>query len=90
MSRGFTFWHIQPLDRVMPPLLANLRPPAMSPHANENRHLSNRFISGEIKGWRDRGKNGPKAKRREWLPGKHSTEHMGVTQARLTTLEPND
>ena len=31
-------------------------------------------------------KNDPKAKRREWQPGKPCTEHMEVMQARLTTL----
>ena len=35
-------------------------------------------------------KNDPKAKRREWPPGKRCTEHMGVIQARPTTFEPND
>ena len=42
-------------------------------------------------GGRDGGKkNDPKAKRREWPPRKHCTEHMETMQARLTALEPND
>ena len=35
-------------------------------------------------GWGE--KNDPKAKRREWQPGKPCTEHMEVMQARLTAL----
>ena len=35
-------------------------------------------------------KNDPNAKRREWPPRKHCTEHMETMQARLTALEPND
>ena len=91
MSKGFHLWHSQPQDRVTPPWLANPRPPAMSPHANRTRHLSHWFNSGGIKGGTDGGKkNDPKAKRREWPPRKHFTEHMEVMQARLTALEPND
>ena len=91
MSRGFHLWHSQPLDRVTPPWLANPRPPAMSPHANGTRHPSHWFNSGRIKGGGGMGeKNDPKAKRREWLPRKHCTEHMEVMQPRLTALEPND
>ena len=56
ISRGFHLWHSQPLDRVMPPWLANPCPPAMSPHANGTRHLSHWFNSGRIKGGRDGGK----------------------------------
>ena len=42
-------------------------------------------------GGRDGGKkNDPKAKRREWPPRKHCSEHMDTMQARLTALEPND
>ena len=35
-------------------------------------------------------KNDPKAKRREWPPGKRCSEHMEVMQARITALEPKD
>ena len=56
MSRGFHLWHSQPPDRVMPPWLADLRTPAMSPHANGTRHPSHWFNSGRIKGGRDGGK----------------------------------
>ena len=54
MSRDFG--HSQPLDRVMPPWLANPRPPAMSPHTNGTMHLSRRFINGKLKGGRNGGK----------------------------------
>jgi len=53
MSRGFHFWHSQPLDRFTPPWLENQHPPAISLHANGARHLSHWFISGKIKGGRD-------------------------------------
>ena len=56
MSRGFHFWHSQPLERVTPPWLANPHPPAMTPQANRARHLSHRFINGRIKGRRDGSK----------------------------------
>ena len=57
MFRGFFFWHSQSLDRVTPPWLQNLHPPAMSPLANGTRHLSHLFTSGKIKGGRgDEGK----------------------------------
>ena len=49
--RGFYFWQSQPLDRVTPPWLLNLRLPAKSPYANGTRYLSHWFISGKIKGW---------------------------------------
>ena len=39
MSRGFHFWHSQPLDRVTLPWLANPRPPAMSPPTPSRRDL---------------------------------------------------
>ena len=60
------------------------------PHANQIRHLSHWFISGKIKGEGWGEKNDPKAKRREWPPGKRCNEHMEVMQARLTALELND
>ena len=52
----------------MPQWLANLHLPAMSPHTDRTRDLSHWFISGKKRGVIG-VKNGPKAKRREWLPG---------------------
>ena len=46
MSRGFHFWHSQPLDWLTTPWLVNLHLPAMNPHANRTRHLSHWFIGG--------------------------------------------
>ena len=45
MSRGFHFLRRQALERVTPPWLVNLRPPAVSPHADGTRHLSHWFIN---------------------------------------------
>ena len=58
MSRGFHLWHSQPLDRAMPPWLANPCPPAMSPHVSGTRHLSHWVTRGNNKRWggRDGGK----------------------------------
>ena len=56
MSRGFHFWHSQPLDRVTTPWLANPRPPAMSPHANGAKAPVTLIYQWKNKAGRDGGK----------------------------------